>query len=135
MAGDNSPLPADAAARYTGRVGLVAQSLLITDNAVFPDSFRWHLKPDPLNPAMINAGPGLCPHRSREAPHQEPWPAPTTYLDNAYYDHFGHLMTEVLSKLWGWDRAKEEFPDLKAIYRAHPDSRPGRGLGRRLFEA
>ena len=36
-------------------------------------------------------------------------------------------MTEVVSRLWGWDAAKREIPDLKAIFhvalpeRARPD--------------
>jgi capsular polysaccharide biosynthesis protein len=37
------------------------------------------------------------------------------YLDSSYRGHFGHAMTEQLSRLWGWSRAKEQFPDLKAL--------------------
>ncbi len=37
------------------------------------------------------------------------------YLDNEVRGHFGHMTTEVVSRLWGWRRAKELDPDLRAI--------------------
>jgi hypothetical protein len=101
---------------YTGRVGLVAQGLLVTDDLALPDSFRWHQQPDPRNPAAINANPDYLRVKVNDLPSETM--AGTYYLlDNSFYGHFGHLMTEVVSKLWGWDLAKAEFPDLKAIYR------------------
>jgi len=48
----------------------------------------------------------------------------TDYLPGEYYDltcavpgHFGHVMTESLAKLWGWQDAKRQVPGLKAFYR------------------
>ena len=38
-------------------------------------------------------------------------------------------MTEAVSKLWGWDAAKAEDPDLKMLCREHP-KRPGSVSGR-----
>jgi capsular polysaccharide biosynthesis protein len=38
-------------------------------------------------------------------------------LDSENSGHFGHLMTEVISRLWGWERAKQVNPDLKVIFR------------------
>lgn len=37
------------------------------------------------------------------------------YLDSEFRGHFGHALTEQLSRLWGWRQAKEEIPDLKAV--------------------
>jgi capsular polysaccharide biosynthesis protein len=119
---------------YTGRVGLVAQSLLITEDAALPDSFRWHQQPDPVNPAAINASPDFVRVNPKDLP-TDHLPGSYYLLDNSFFGHFGHLMTEVVSKLWGWDLAKAEFPDLKAIYRTRYDWERERLMGRRLFEA
>lgn len=37
------------------------------------------------------------------------------YLDDEYRGHFGHLTTEVISRLWAWERARREAPGLKAL--------------------
>jgi capsular polysaccharide biosynthesis protein len=34
--------------------------------------------------------------------------------------HYGHLMTEALSRLWGWWPAKAEDPSLRILCRLHP---------------
>jgi capsular polysaccharide biosynthesis protein len=119
---------------YTGRVGLVAQSLLITDDAALPDSFRWHQQPDPVNPAAISASADFVRVNPKDLP-TEHLAGSYYLLDNSFFGHFGHLMTEVVSKLWGWDQAKADFPALKAIYRTRHDWERERLMGRRLFEA
>jgi capsular polysaccharide biosynthesis protein len=37
------------------------------------------------------------------------------YLGSEYPQHFGHVMTEQVSRLWAWRAAKERYPDLKAL--------------------
>jgi hypothetical protein len=37
------------------------------------------------------------------------------YLDDEVRGHFGHMLTEVISRLWAWDEAKAADPSLKAI--------------------
>jgi len=37
------------------------------------------------------------------------------HLDSEFVDIYGHLVTEVVSKLWAWDEMKLEYPDLKAL--------------------
>lgn len=49
------------------------------------------------------------------------------YLDSEYPGHFGHFLSEVVSRLWGWGPAKSRYPDLKALIslpagRAEPPS-------------
>ena len=44
-------------------------------------------------------------------------------------------MTEVISRLWGWDAAKESIPDLKAIFRIRYPAERDPALERRVFEA
>ena len=44
-------------------------------------------------------------------------------------------MTEVVSRLWGWDRAKSEESDLKALVYVEHDNQHDMAVERRVFEA
>ncbi|MDN5893832.1 MAG: glycosyltransferase family 61 protein [Nocardioides sp.] len=37
------------------------------------------------------------------------------HLDNELRGHFGHAMTEQLSRMWAWEQVKERFPEAKAL--------------------
>lgn len=37
------------------------------------------------------------------------------YLDNEYDSHFGHMLTEFISKLWAWEIFQEQYPNGKVI--------------------
>lgn len=51
------------------------------------------------------------------APPKDPEPLPGTfyYLDSEFRGHFGHAMTEQVSRFWGWRHALELDPDVKAL--------------------
>ncbi len=57
------------------------------------------------------------------------------HLDSSNSGHFGHVMTEVLSRLWGWPLAKERFPDLKVIFRIRYEDERDPVLEKLLFGA
>jgi capsular polysaccharide biosynthesis protein len=114
--------------RYEGRVSLPAVSLAVHGRSVLPDSFRWHRSAHPVNKGLRDVDEWFA--RPRPKPPGEP-------LEGSYYffcynhpGHFGHLMTEAFSKLWGWDAAKAADPGLKLLCREHP-YRPG-SAARRL---
>ena len=116
------PYPEAHLRRYDGRVELPGSSVAIHGRSVLPDSFRWHLTGNPVNR-------GIRTINSRFA-HPKPT-EPPAHLAGSYYffgynnpGHFGHLMTEGLAKLWGWDEAKRRDPDLRLLCREHP-RRPG----------
>lgn len=104
--------------RYDGDIAVTTGSLAYADGVLLPDSFRWHLA-DPLAHARlahVRGGFG----RPKDDP-------PTERLAGAYYHfdyvntgHYGHLMTEALSKLWGWETAKADDPGLRLLSRTHP---------------
>ena len=61
--------------------------------------------------------------------------APCFYLDTEHAGHFGHVITEVVSRYWGWLRTRELEADLRPVV-----SRPTPGVGipdfqKRLFAA
>ena len=45
----------------------------------------------------------------------EPLPGRWFHLDNHMVGHFGHALSEQLSHLWGWHRARELDPSLRAL--------------------
>jgi capsular polysaccharide biosynthesis protein len=48
-------------------------------------------------------------------PEPERLEGPHFYLDSEFRGHFGHAMTEVMSRLWAWPAAKRAEPRLKAL--------------------
>lgn len=130
---------------YTGDITLASHSLLFCENTVLPESFRYQQVPVLTNTKLIDPAfsqrPGSAPkwsanfarvpdnlHADRELEGQY------FHLDCPYPGHFGHLMTEVVSRLWGWQQAKKENPDLKAILRVYRGDRTPR-LEKTIFSA
>ena len=115
--------------RYEGRVHLPRTSLAYHGRSVLPESFRWHLAPQPEVHGLDNVDAyfgRLCRRQPGET------------LAGSYYSffynnpgHFGHLMTEAVSRLWGWDAAKAADPSLKMLCRLHP-AHTGQSVAGRL---
>ncbi|MGH3510005.1 MAG: glycosyltransferase family 61 protein [Nocardioidaceae bacterium] len=106
---------------YEGTIGSSGGTLLFSGHTILPDSFRWHLTTNPTNVHLTSVSPEFARIESRFLPN--------TRLRGSYYTvdssnsgHFGHLTTEVISRLWGWDRAKQEIPELKALFHLTPGS-------------
>ncbi len=119
--------------RYTGpKLAFGCNTLMYSGFSALPDSFRHHLAASPTtgtggsfyNPRLINATSefGRVAAKNRPANRLE---GEYYQIDCSYSGHFGHLMTETLSRLWGWDIAKRENPGLKALFRSRfPDREP-----------
>jgi capsular polysaccharide biosynthesis protein len=125
---DVLPYPVHTVRRYEGRLHLPKNSLTTHGRTALPDSFRWHLAPELHSLGLRNVDESFG--RLREVPKGEP-------LEGSYYlflynnpGHFGHLMTEALSKLWGWDAAKAADPSLRILCHLNtareqtPETRP-----------
>lgn len=102
--------------RYDGRVSLLTGAVAAHGTTLLPDTYRWHLQDVPVNKRLVDIDADWARTRHPETP--------TTHLPGAYYyfdyknvGHYGHLMTEALSRLWGWPRAKAEDPELKILLR------------------
>ena len=118
---------------YEGSLTSTGGTLLVAGDTVLPDSFRWPQAETLVNPMlrstreMARVSKGSRPKRTLEGHYY--------FLDSAYSGHFGHLTSEVVPRLWGWDEAKRQIPDLKAFFYTRPH-RPGHGrLERTLFSA
>ena len=58
---------------------------------------------------------------------------PYYHLDSEYYSHFGHVMTDVLGCIWGWQLAKELVPDLRPLLSLPEDQRTIPSFQRDIF--
>ena len=110
---------------YQGDVVLAGRTLMFSGSTVFPDSFHHHLARRIDHPRLewVDAStarikPRYQPRRVLDGHYYQ--------LDSTFTGHFGHVMTEVVSRLWGWDAARERNPDVRAIMfrRAHRPLRP-----------
>jgi capsular polysaccharide biosynthesis protein len=130
---------------YTGEITLASHSLLYCENTVLPESFRYQQTSVLTNTKLIDPAlartPGSAPKWSAGFARVPDDLQADTELDGRYYHldcpypgHFGHLMTEVVSRLWGWRQAKLEDPELKAILRVYRGDRTPR-LERTIFNA
>ncbi|HEY5848417.1 MAG TPA: glycosyltransferase family 61 protein [Microlunatus sp.] len=117
---------------YRGRISLVSHSLILADHAILPGSFRHHLARTLTNPRAVDANDRFARVPAKNRP-RTTLPGTYFHLDAPFAGHFGHTMTEVLSRLWAWPAAKQACPELKAIY--HLSNRPERALvQRRMLE-
>jgi len=126
--------PALALRQYDGRIALSGATLMYSGHTILPDSFRWHMTANPDNPHIRSTRAGFARIGSAYRPTRELSGA-YYQLDSIHPNHFGHLMTEVVSRLWGWDAAKRENPKLKAVVLGNPQNRRPPTLAKTLFTA
>jgi capsular polysaccharide biosynthesis protein len=88
---------------------------------LLPDTFRhpeeWRLK----NKQIVDAT-----HRFARVSQSESRPVDLIgefyYLDTEYPGHFGHITSEVISRLAGWRQARKRYPGIKALVSLAHDS-------------
>ncbi|GAB2771428.1 hypothetical protein GCM10027020_25670 [Nocardioides salsibiostraticola] len=81
---------------------------------VLPESFRHNFRPRLRNAAFTEWAPGFVLAPEFETP-PVVLDGPYFYLDNHVRGHFGHALTEQISHLWGWRRAKAAEPSLRVL--------------------
>lgn len=85
-------------------------------NVVLPDTYRhWqntHLFHKRIQGATSHFGRLVGEAADTELRHEE---GVFFSLDSAFPTHFGHLMTETISKVWGWRHALARHPDVRPV--------------------
>jgi capsular polysaccharide biosynthesis protein len=81
---------------------------------VWPDTYRHHLAPHLHSRFVEESGPRFG-HLRRDSSEAEQLPGRWFNLDSEWPGHYGHLLTEVLGKMWAWDRVRELAPDVRVI--------------------
>jgi len=101
---------------------IVDRRQLVSDGrAVFAESFRRHSAQELKNRRLMQ----LEGNKVRVLP--EPWPdklkhlgGTYLHLDDEFRGHFGHLLTETLSRIWAWPKALDLDPDCRVLVGATP---------------
>jgi capsular polysaccharide biosynthesis protein len=108
---------------YRGAINMSSHSLIFTEGALLPESFR-HFQKTPLQNDYVTDVTGQFGTIADDHRPMEHLAGTYYHLDSPYPGHFGHVMTETISRLWGWQLAKARIPDLKAIWRIrYPNER------------
>lgn len=110
------PYPAMKLRHYRGPITFAGRTLMYSDSSILSDSFRFYASPNLSNPLVREASPSFGVIR-RSLRATETLDGDFFVLDPQWTGHFGHIMTEVVARLWGWDEAKRRLPDLKVLYR------------------
>jgi capsular polysaccharide biosynthesis protein len=90
------------------------RQVAVQDNLVLPDSYRHNQEPRLRHDMLYDLSPGFA------RPIADMGAATTLtgayfHLDSEFPGHFGHSMTEQMSRLWAWPQAKRDEPDLKVL--------------------
>jgi capsular polysaccharide biosynthesis protein len=126
--------PAATVRVYEGPVTVAPRGLVHASGMILPESFRYPYAPTLTSPGAddVDGAFARVPPRHVAARH-----LPGTYfhLDPFLASHFGHLMVETVSRLWGWDHVRERYPDAKVILQARNVGDRVSTLDRRLLGA
>lgn len=125
--------PELALRHYRGPVVARGRTLMYTGTTILPDSFRFHLGASLRHPFLDTIGGDW----SRLQPGRVPTPLAGSYyqLESTFAHHYGHVMAEVVSRLWGWDAAKRADPSVRVLLHRGLEDPPEVPLERRVFEA
>ena len=92
------------------------RQLAVQDDVVLPISFHHGLRGRLLSrsPLVEPAGPHFATVDPALAT-ADRLPGTYYHLDSEFPGHFGHFMTEDIAKLWGWEAARADHPDIKIL--------------------
>ena len=97
--------------------------IIASHNVVLPDTYRHHLAPRMVNVYVEESAPRFGRvRRDISAPDQ--LPGAWFNLDSEWPGHFGHLVTELLGRMWAWDHVKREHPDVRCLLTLQHDRVP-----------
>lgn len=98
----------------------VRRTQIVLDGRVLlPDTYRHNQWPRMSHRNLHDVARGFAVARAASRPAQElsgTW----LHLDNEYRGHFGHLLTETVSRFWSWEEAQRLAPDVGVLVGATP---------------
>lgn len=106
---------ADISLRDYRDVVVDVEQTVVTDEVVLPDTFRHNQWNRLFTRGIVDVAPRFgvpMTPVSDDLPRLE---GTYLHLDNEIRGHFGHLMTESLSRMWSWPAAQEIAPDVKVL--------------------
>lgn len=89
--------------------------VVVDGRLLLPDSYRHHQAPMPTHKALAEVAPRFAVPRQPIEPDVPRLDGTFLHLDNEARGHFGHVLTETLSRAWTWEKALEIDPDVRVI--------------------
>ena len=93
--------------------------VVMKGNLLLPETYRHHLQPRLVNRLTKEIAPCFA-QVDRDLKDAERLAGAYFHFDSEWPGHFGHALTEQMSRLWGWAAAKERHPDLKVLVGRRP---------------
>ena len=107
------------AVREYANVTCAPYQMLIASQMLIPDAYRHYLNRTLTNGHTTDLGVRFARPRKKLKRPQE-LSGEYFYLGSEVPQHFGHVMTEQLSRLWAWADVKSRYPDAKALVDVRP---------------
>ena len=108
----------DLKLRTYENVDVEPRQLVYRRGIYFPETFRLYRQRSPHHSLISSVSKTLALGRSGVATSGPVLNGTFFYLDTEHPATYGHLITEVVGRLWGWTRALERYPDLRALVSA-----------------
>jgi capsular polysaccharide biosynthesis protein len=107
--------PARRLRRYA-RVVVEPQQVVYAPGVFLPETFRLYRQASVHHKGIADLGPRLAaPGKRRVSGEVAPLDGTFFYLDTEHPGTYGHVLTEVASRLWAWDDAASEYPECRAL--------------------
>lgn len=100
--------------RETDGVVCLPGQIALFEGALLPDTFRLQQRPRLQNRHLVDSSRHLSRLKTSPTP-VERWEGAYLYLDSEFAGHYGHIITEVVGRLWGWRAARERNPELRVL--------------------
>ena len=92
----------------------VPRQITVLDNLLLPDTYRHHPRSRLVTSGTTEVSPTFA-RVDTDLKRARPIEGSVFQLDSEWSGHFGHLMTEQMSRLWAWPSAKQRFPELRPV--------------------
>ncbi len=88
--------------------------VVLNEHLLLPETFRHHMASRLSNIYVEESAPRFG-YLRRDVSEAEPLPGAWFHLDSEWPGHFGHTLTELVGRMWAWERARQEQPDIKCL--------------------
>lgn len=113
---DGRPIePVDLHLRDYRDVVVAPYQLVLGDRIVLPDTFRHHPQPHLHNKMLAKVAPAFAVPVDPVPDDIPRLDGTYLHLDNEARGHFGHLLTESLSRVWAWPETLALDPDARVL--------------------
>ncbi len=90
------------------------RQVVVADSVVLPDSYRHSHRRRYRSSAIPDLGARFAA-LADPAPRAVHLPGTYLHLDSEFQGHYGHLVTEQLSRLWAWPQVRRTAPDARVL--------------------